>query len=297
MPEKKLIVVKSENANERLDKFLCESCPDLSRGLVQKLIKDGEVVVNESISKSGYKLKDKDKVLVSIPELEELIAKPENIPLDIIYEDEDLIVVNKEQGMVTHPASNLYEGTLVNALLYHCKDSLSGINGILRPGIVHRLDKETSGLIIACKNDKSHKVIAEAIKNREIKRSYYAIVHGNVKHANGKINKPIGRHKTQRHKMAIVQGGRVAITRWEVLKSLDKYTLLECNLETGRTHQIRVHMTSLHHPIVGDSTYGKKDDKNLMMLHSFRLVFKHPTTNEEIKLETPMPKRFDKFVK
>ena len=292
MITKKLTVPK-ESTGERLDKFVSGFTHEISRTLVQRLIDENLILVNEKSTKPGYKLKDKDVIYISLPDLKEQKAKPENIKLDVVFEDKDLIVINKPQGMITHPTSGVYTGTLVNVLLYHCKDSLSGINGVLRPGIVHRLDKDTSGLIIVCKNDFSHREIANQIKERKLKRHYLALVCGKVQYDKGTINKPIGRHKTQRHKMAVVERGRQAITRFKVLKRLEKYTLLECTLETGRTHQIRVHMASIGHPILGDKTYGKKNDPiSEMMLHAYKLVFTHPGNKKEIFLETKMPERF-----
>ena len=292
MITKKLTVPK-ESTGERLDKFVSGFTHEISRTLVQRLIDENLILVNEKSTKPGYKLKDKDVIYISLPDLKEQKAKPENIKLDVVFEDKDLIVINKPQGMITHPTSGVYTGTLVNVLLYHCKDSLSGINGVLRPGIVHRLDKDTSGLIIACKNDFSHREIANQIKERKLKRHYLALVYGKVQYDKGTINKPIGRHKTQRHKMAVVERGRQAITHFKVLKRLEKYTLLECTLETGRTHQIRVHMASIGHPILGDKTYGKKNDPiSEMMLHAYKLVFTHPGNKKEIFLETKMPERF-----
>ncbi len=297
MEEEVTLTVSEDLSGERLDRFLSEALNNLSRSLIQKLIEKHQVLVNEKPSKSGYKLRADDKVLVSIPEPEEARVKPEAIELDVFFEDKDVIVINKVQGMITHPASGIYEGTLVNALLNHCKSSLSGINGVLRPGIVHRLDKETSGLIIACKNDQAHSEIAKQIHERELKRHYLAIVHGKVIHDRGTINKPIGRDKIHRHRMAVVNGGRNAITHWNVLKKFDKFTLLECMLETGRTHQIRVHMKSLGHPVVGDIVYGKKSDPvKKMMLHAYKLGFVHPRTKKEIKLEAEMPSRFKEFL-
>lgn len=294
--KEKILIVTNEFIGERLDRFICNNFKDLSRTLIQRLIDDNLVFVNNKPTKPGYKLKGNDVVLLTLPDLKEIKVVPENIPLDIVFEDKDLIVVNKPQGMVTHPANGIYNGTLVNALLYHCRNSLSGINGVLRPGIVHRLDKETSGLIISCKNDKSHTGIANQIKERKLKRYYYAIVHGKIQYDKGTINKPISRHKIQRYKMSVVTGGKKAVTHWKVLKKSDRFALLECSLETGRTHQIRVHMASIGHPIVGDKTYGKKSDPyNQMMLHAYKLVFIHPKTGKEIKLETKLPERFNIF--
>lgn len=296
------------NHGERLDKFVIDYLPKLSRTLVQDLIKEKLILVNKKKSKAGYKLRKDDVILVSIPAPKKLEVKAEDIALDIKYEDSEVIVINKPQGMVTHPASGQYEGTLVNALLAHCKESLSGINGILRPGIVHRLDKDTSGLILACKNDFSHNEIAKQIKSRSLSRKYYAIVHGSIKYDKGIIKKPIGRHKVQRHKMAVVLNGREAITHWKVLKRFDKYTFLELSLETGRTHQIRVHMSSINHPIVGDKTYGKKSEKIpascfmppasevKMMLHAYKLSFMHPESKKIITLETDIPDRMSSFM-
>ena len=291
-----ILTVPNESSGERLDRYICSVQKDLSRTLIQKLINKNLIFVNKKPSKSGYRLKANDVVFISVPDLKETKIEPEKIKLDVVFEDKDIIVVNKSQGMVTHPASGVYKGTLVNALLGHCRDSLSGINGVLRPGIVHRLDKETSGLIITCKNDKSHTDIADQIQKRKLKRHYLAIVHGKVQHDRGVINKPIGRDKVHRHKMAVISGGRNAITHWKVLKRFEKFTLLECTLETGRTHQIRVHMKSIGHPIVGDSTYGRKDSALPMMLHAYKLIFTHPRTKKEIKLEINVPERFTNFL-
>lgn len=296
----KTLIVANNSVGGRLDRFVSASLKDLSRTLIQKLIDENLILVNKKSSKPGYRLKTNDKVFVSIPDLEETKVEPEKIKLDIVFEDNDLIVVNKPQGMITHPASGICSGTLVNALLYHCKDSLSGINGVLRPGIVHRLDRETSGLIITCKNDKSHNEIAKQFKERKIKKYYLALVHGFVKYDKGTINKPIGRHKIHREKMAVVNNGRAAITHFKVLKRLETLratSLLECIPETGRTHQIRVHLASIGHPIVGDRIYGKKNDPcKLMMLHSYKLVFVHPKTRKQIALETKSPDRMVDFL-
>ncbi len=297
MTNQMTLTVPSESSGERLDRFVLASLKDLSRTLIQKLIDENLILVNNKSSKSGYRLKMDDLVFVSMPDLEETKIEPEKIKLDVVFEDNDVIVVNKSQGMVTHPASGVYKGTLVNALLGHCKSSLSGINGVLRPGIVHRLDKETSGLIIACKNDKSHVEIAKQIEERRLKRHYLAIVYGKIIHDKGIVNKPIGRDKVHRHKMTVVSSGRNAITHWKVLKRFEKFTFLECTLETGRTHQIRVHMKSIGHPIAGDITYGKKNDPvNKMMLHAYKLIFTHPRTKKEIKLELDIPERITQFL-
>lgn len=291
-----------ESTGKRLDRFISSSLKDISRTLVQKLTRENQILINNKLAKSSHKLKSGDKIIISLPDLEETNVKPEKIDLDVVFEDKDLIVINKPQGMVTHPAKGFYKGTLVNALLHHCKDSLSGINGVLRPGIVHRLDKETSGLIIVCKNDKAHAEIAKQFQEKKVKKYYLALVHGKVQYDKGTINKPIGRDKIQRHKMAVVHGGRPAITHYKVVETLHAtpqkqvYTLLECSPETGRTHQIRVHLKSIGHPVVGDKTYGKKLDKETMMLHAYRLIFIHPKTKKEIKLETETPVRFTSFL-
>ena len=289
------LVTSVEFEGQRLDHYISSSQENISRALAKKLIDEKLILVNNKFSKPSYKLKKEDKITIPKFDLEKINVESENIKLDVVYEDKDLIVVNKPQGMVTHPASGIYSGTLVNALLFHCGKSLSGINGVLRPGIVHRLDKDTSGLIISCKNDKAHNEIAKQIKTRKLKRHYYAVVHGKLIHNLGAINKPIGRDRIHRYKMAVVKDGREAITHWKVLKSFEKHTFLECTLETGRTHQIRVHMSSIGHPILGDKTYGKKnDDELLMMLHAYKIVFVHPTTKKTIKLETDIPERFKK---
>lgn len=306
------LTIAEDSVSKRLDRYVCDfcrgesMCSPIGRTMVQTLIKENSILVNNKSSKASYKLKANDVVFILLPDLKEPKAKPEKIPLDIAFEDDDLIVVNKSQGMITHPTSRIYRGTLVNALLYHCKDSLSGINGVLRPGIVHRLDKETSGLIIVCKNDKSHNEIAKQFKERKIKKYYLAIVHRVLKYDKGTINKPIGRHKTQRQKMAVVNSGRNAITHFKLLKKVEaihelplpgKYTLMECIPETGRTHQIRVHLTSIGHPIVGDRIYGTKNDPcELMMLHAYKLIFIHPKTGKQIALETEIPDRMVGFL-
>lgn len=291
--KQKTLIVPSDSAGSRLDKYLSDSFKDLSRTIVQNLITEAQITVNEKHTKSGYRLKLYDKISINIPDLKKTNIEEEKIDLNIVFEDKDLIVINKPQGMITHPASGVYKGTLVNALLSHCKDSLSGINGVLRPGIVHRLDKDTSGLIIACKNDNAHNEIAKQIQERSLKRYYLAIVHGKVPYDQGIINKPIGRDKIHRHKMAVTKDGRVAITHWKILKKLEKATFIECSLETGRTHQIRVHMKSLGYPILGDKTYGKRNDLiESMMLHAYKLIFIHPRTRKKICLETKIPERF-----
>ena len=290
-------IVSKDSEGQRVDKCVSVLQSNLSRSFIQDLIRGKNLLVNSKTIKPGQKLKLNDEILILLPELKEQKAEPENIKLSVVYEDNDLIVINKPLGMVTHPASGVYSGTLVNALLYHCKKTLSGINGVLRPGIVHRLDKDTSGLIIVCKNDVAHREIAKQIKDRKAKRIYLAVVHGKLLYDKGTVNKPIGRDKIQRHKMAVVLNGKPAITHWKILKRLEGYTFLECSLETGRTHQIRVHMKSIGYPILGDKTYGKKNDKSMeMMLHAYKLSFVHPRTKKEVKLETEVPERFKEFL-
>ena len=293
------IVIESEWENERIDKFLVEEFENLSRSYLQKLISNQQVFVNDTIIKANYKLRSGDVLKISIPELEETEIEPEEIPLDVRYEDKDIIVVNKPKGMVVHPAPGNYTGTLVNALLAHCKD-LSGINGVLRPGIVHRIDKDTSGLIVACKNDTAHQFIAKQFHDHTIERSYYALVDGIVNEPRGRIEAPIGRSEKDRKKMAVTfKNSKEAITNYKVMERFTKgYTLLECSLETGRTHQIRVHMAYLDHPLVGDYTYGSKKNKfdvEGQVLHAYRLGFIRPD-NERMLLEAEMPDEFQRIL-
>ena len=265
-----------------------------SRSFIQELIKKEKVVVNNKIPKSNYKVKAFDNIELEVPEPEILKVDAEDIPLNILYEDNDVIVVNKEQGMVVHPAPGNYNGTLVNALLFHCKD-LSGINGIIRPGIVHRIDKDTSGILVVAKNDEAHNKLSEQLKNHSMKREYYALIEGRLKNDSGTINKPIGRNKKDRLKMGIVEDGKLAVTHYEVLERYNGYTLIKCILETGRTHQIRVHMSSIGFPLVGDPLYGFKRQKFKLdgqMLHAKTLGFIHPETNEYMEFNSELPKYF-----
>ncbi len=286
---------------ERIDKFLTDFLPDLSRSHIQRLIKDGHVTVNEKCVKVNYKVGKEEVVKVIIPEPETLPEiVPEEIPLDILYEDDDILVVNKPKGMVVHPAPGHYTGTLVNAVMYHCQDNLSGINGVLRPGIVHRIDMDTTGSLLVCKNDQAHHILAEQLKEHSITRKYHAIVHGNLKEDSGTINAPIGRHPTDRKKMSVhSSNGRRAVTHYRVLERFGNYTYIECALETGRTHQIRVHMASIGHPILGDSVYGPaKCPFHLQgqTLHAKILGINHPKTGEYMEFDAPLPDYFQKLL-
>ena len=287
--------------NERIDKFLSIQMEELSRSYVQKLIKDGNVKVTGKLVKANYKLSYDEWIQVTIPELTSPDILPENIPLDILYEDEDILIINKPKGMVVHPAAGHYSGTLVNALMYYCGDSLSGINGILRPGIVHRIDMDTTGSLLVCKNDFAHQRLAEQLKVHSIKRVYHAIVHGNLKEDSGTINEPIGRHPTERKKMCVNhQNGRDAVTHYEVLERFGDYTYIACKLETGRTHQIRVHMASMHHPLLGDKVYGPQKcpfpELQGQTLHAKILGIVHPRTGEYLEVDAPLPEYFEKIL-
>lgn len=290
MSEKELRVTE-EYEGTRLDVYLVNVL-DLSRNFAQQIIQQGHVMVNEKIAKANRRLKMDDCVQVQFQQpTEELKAEAENIPLDIIYEDKDIIVINKARGMVVHPAAGNPNGTLVNALLYHCKGELSGINGVIRPGIVHRLDKDTSGVMVAAKTDEAHRGLAAQIKAHTARRTYWALVHGTITEDRGIIDAPIGRHAKDRIKMAVTfKGGREAVTHFQVLKRYGMYTWIECKLETGRTHQIRVHMAYIHHPVVNDPLYGYKKDKfpiEGQALHSHCLDLVHPITGEAMHFEAP----------
>ena len=294
------VTYTAEQTGERLDVFLVRQQPDFSRAHVQKLIREGSALVDGKMRKANYKLNDGARITLTIPEAEPVEIKAEDIPLDILYEDEDIIVVNKARGMVVHPASGVNSGTLVNALLFHCHD-LSGINGEIRPGIVHRLDKDTSGVMVCAKNDKAHVDLAEQIRTKSAHRIYRAIVHGNIKEEAGIIKGDIGRHLTDRKKMAIVQeNGKPAVTHFKVLERFGDYTLVECRLETGRTHQIRVHMTSIGHPLVNDPKYGPRKSTPFAIegqaLHSLTLTLRHPSTGEEMRFEAPLPEDMQKIL-
>lgn len=290
------ITITEEMAEERIDKCIHDVIDNFSRSFIQKLIKEGSVLVNGNTIKSNYIARTDDVVVMKVPDAVEPDILPENIPLDIIYEDDDILIVNKPKNMVVHPAAGHNSGTLVNAIMYHCKDKLSGINGVLRPGIVHRIDKDTTGSLIICKNDYAHNAIAEQLKVHSITRKYRAIVHGRIAKEEGTIDAPIGRHPTDRKKMAVnYKNGKDAVTHYKVLKRFDKYTYIECQLETGRTHQIRVHMASIGHPLLGDSVYSNaKSPYHLegQTLHAMVIGFIHPRTLEYVEFEAPLPEYF-----
>lgn len=285
----------------RIDRYLSQEYPDHSRSYLQKLIKDGNVLVNQRAVKPNYKLSEEDEITVEIPEPKEVDIIAEPVPLDIIYEDADIIILNKQKDMVVHPCPGHYSGTLVNGLLYHCKGQLSGINGELRPGIVHRIDKDTTGLLVICKNDYAHNFIAEQLKVHSITRKYHAIVHHNLLEDEGSIEAPVGRNPNDRKKMAVNdKNGKRAVTHYKVLERLqNQYTYIECSLETGRTHQIRVHMSHIHHPLVGDEVYGPKKSPFSLQgqcLHAKVLGFIHPTTKQYVEFDSPLPQYFEQLL-
>lgn len=286
--------------DERLDKWISNALPDLSRSYIQKCIKDNDVLVNDKPQKAGYRLKVDDEIVFRIPEAVPPAIEAENIPLDILYEDDDLLIVNKPKGMVVHPAPGHYSGTLVNAVMYHCKDRLSGINGSLRPGIVHRIDRDTTGSLIVCKNDRSHNAIAAQLKEHTITRKYRAIVHGVLAQDNGTVRASIGRDPKDRKKMAVNEpNGKPAVTHYTVLQRFHKHTYIECQLETGRTHQIRVHMASIGYPILGDEVYGRKNSADSLdgqVLHAMVIGFRHPATDEYVEVTAPLPEYFDRLL-
>ena len=291
----------ADQAGERLDAFLARSLPDLTRSAAQRLLEEGAVTLGGKPAKKNTKSAPGDVVEVTLPDPQPVEVVPQNIPLDIVYEDADVIVVNKPVGLVVHPAPGHPDGTLVNALLYHCGTSLSGINGELRPGIVHRIDRDTSGLIIAAKNDRAHLALSAQLQDHTLARVYEAVVVGNLREDSGTVNAPIGRHPVDRKKMAIEpRNGRPAVTHWRVLARYPGYTHVECRLETGRTHQIRVHMASIGHPLLGDTVYGsKKPWPGLagQCLHARKLRFVHPATGELVEVECPLPDWFEKVLK
>ena len=283
----------------RIDRYLSEMNEELSRSYIQKLLKEQKITVNGSAVKANYKVQEGDEISVAVPDIKEPDILPEDIPLDILYEDNDVLIVNKPKGMVVHPANGNPDGTLVNAIMSMCRDSLSGIGGELRPGIVHRIDKDTSGLLIVAKNDKAHIEMSNQIKNHEVKKIYIALVRGNVGEDEATIDMPIGRSTKDRKKMAVVKNGKEAVTHFKVIKRYGKYTLLEVKIDTGRTHQIRVHMAEIGHPVVGDMVYSNgKNDFGVegQMLHAKSLDFKHPITGKQMHLEAELPKYFKNII-
>ena len=291
-------IVSEEDAKMRLDKYLAANEESLSRSRIQSLVEEGQVRVNGNVQKANYKVKANDAIVLEVEDDRELEVEPENIPLDIRYEDGDVIVINKPKGMVVHPANGNQNGTLVNALLYHCKD-LSGINGVLRPGIVHRIDKDTTGLLIVAKNDMAHTSLSKQLQTKTVNRLYYALVHGVIPHDFGTIDAPIGRDVNDRQKMAVTAtNSKDARTHFKVIERFKEYTLVECRLETGRTHQIRVHMQYIGHPVVGDEKYSYRKTMKTggQLLHAHQLTFVHPRTNETMTIEAPLPAQFEEIL-
>ena len=294
-----LLRASEESKNQRLDAFLASSLDGLTRSQATRLIESGEVAVNGKTAGKSYRLAGGEDVAVTLPEPEPVEAVPQDIPLDVVYEDADVIVVNKPSGMVVHPAPGHPDGTLVNALLYHCAGTLSGVGGTLRPGIVHRIDRDTSGLIIAAKNDAAHQYLSAQLADHTLARTYECIVVGKLREDRGTVDAPIARHPTDRKRMAVVAGGREAVTHWEVIARYPGYTHVRCRLETGRTHQIRVHMAYIGHPILGDTVYGaKKEVPGLtgQCLHAVGLRFLHPRTHEVVELSCPLPDEFTRML-
>lgn len=293
-------IVPEAFSGVRIDKFLSESCPMQSRSFLQKLLKSELVDVNGKTVKSSYKVSAGETVSFEVPEAVEAEITAQEMPLDILYEDQDVILINKPKGMVVHPAAGHYEGTLVNGLMHHCRDQLSGINGVMRPGIVHRIDMDTTGVIIACKNDLAHNSIAEQLKVHSITRKYYAVVFGSLPDDEGTVEAPIGRHPTDRKKMSVIsKNGKEAVTHYRVLERFRGYTYVECRLETGRTHQIRVHMASIGHPLLGDQVYGPAKQPfhlNGQTLHAGVLGFIHPRTGEYMEFSAPLPDYFEELL-
>ncbi|MDF2472970.1 MAG: pseudouridine synthase, RluA family [Anaerocolumna sp.] len=295
------LTAEEEDMGIRIDKYISENLEELTRTYIQKLIQDGLVLVNNHNVKANYKVSAGDKLNITVPPPADLLVEAEDIPLDILYEDKDIILINKGKGMVVHPSAGHYTGTLVNGLLYHCKEELSGINGILRPGIVHRIDMNTTGVIVVCKNDKAHQSIAEQLKVHSITRKYNALVYQPFKVESGTVDAPVGRHPVDRKKMSInIKNGKNAVTHYTVFENLNnKYAHIECSLETGRTHQIRVHMASIHHPLLGDTIYGsEKDPFHLegQALHARVLGFIHPTSKKYVEFEAPLPEYFKQLI-
>ena len=297
--EPALLAVEDCDCGKRIDSFIAEKFGDMSRSAVQKAVENGEITVNDSKVAKNYKLRQNDSILIRFNPPEEILATPQNIPIKIVYEDNDIIVVNKDRGMVVHPAPGNPDGTLVNALLFHCGNSLSGINGEIRPGIVHRIDKDTSGLIVVAKNDAAHKSLSEQIKEHSAGRIYHAVVHGHLKQPSGSIAAPIGRCPTDRKKMAVVPGGRFAVTHYSTIAEYPGFTYIECRLETGRTHQIRVHFSSIGHPLAGDIVYGSAKHPALaggQCLHAFELHLVHPASGVPMTFHADLPEYFTDFL-
>ena len=298
---KQSYLVPEEFQGERIDKYLSEACCGLTRSYLQKLLKSQLVEVDGKAVKNSYRVSAGETVELEVPEAVEPEIEAESIPLDILYEDKDIILINKPKGMVVHPAPGHYTGTLVNALMYHCRENLSGINGVMRPGIVHRIDMDTTGSLLVCKNDRAHQILAEQLKDHSITRRYEAIVHGNLKEDSGTVNAPIGRHPTDRKKMSVhAPHGREAVTHYRVLERFGNYTHIECELETGRTHQIRVHMASIGHPILGDLVYGPTKCPFRLQgqtLHAGILGFVHPSTGAYVQFDAPLPEYFEELLK
>lgn len=296
----KIVINVTEDEQTRIDKYLTSNIDRLSRNSIANLITNGKILVNGQIVNKSYKICFDDIITITIDDPKELDIIPQNIPLDIIYEDEDVLVINKPKGMVVHPANGNYTDTLVNALLFHCKDSLSGINGVLRPGIVHRIDKDTSGLLLVAKNDVSHNFLANQIKEHSLTREYLSIVYYNITDDNGIIDAPIGRSKKDRKKMCVTDyNSKLAKTHYEVLERFNDFTYIKCILETGRTHQIRVHMAYINHPVAGDPVYGPKNvikELNGQCLHAHKLGFIHPKTSKYLEFTAPVPDTFDAFL-
>lgn len=298
MESKLIIDVSDEETGERIDSFLSGKT-EFTRTRIQQLIKDKNITVNGKATKSSYKIEENDEIAIEVPEAETTEINPENIKIDIVYEDSDIAVINKQAGLVVHPAHGHYSGTLVNAILYHIKD-LSGINGEIRPGIVHRLDKDTSGLIVIAKNDKVHTTLTEMFQEKKIRKTYLAILKGKLNKSEGKIVTQIGRDKNDRKKMTVIDDitkGKNAITNYKVVSQNNLFTLVKVNIETGRTHQIRVHMRHLGYPILGDSVYGRKDNEKRQMLHAYKLEFLHPVTGHQMEFTGEIPEDFQKALK
>ena len=293
------MTILPDRADERVDACIARLAPEVSRSAAQRLCEDGQVLLNGAPAKKNARVAPGDVLELTLPEPQPTQAQAEDIPLDVAYEDADVIVINKPKGLVVHPAAGHWEGTLVNALLHHCRDSLSGVGGALRPGIVHRIDKDTSGLLIVAKNDFAHQKLAAQLQDHTLARTYVCIVCGNLREDAGTVNAPIARDKNDRKKMAVRPDGKPAVTHWQVLARYPGYTYVQCRLETGRTHQIRVHMASLGHPILGDTVYGHKKPElgqNTQCLHAKELTFRHPRTDEPVTVTCPLPEEFERVL-